>query len=89
LNENDMATIEPTHQAELDWIAHVNHVAEGTMYTTPSCNSWYLGANIHGKPRIFMPYVGGYPQYRERCESVVKNGYEGFALSAQTQETVA
>jgi len=89
LKQNDIATIEPTQQAESDWIAHVNDVAEGTMYTTPSCNSWYLGANIPGKPRIFMPYVGGYPRYRERCEAVVENGYEGFTLSAQTQETVA
>ncbi len=50
------------------------------MYTAPSCNSWYLGANIPGKARIFMPYVGGYPKYRERCEQVAANGYEGFRL---------
>jgi cyclohexanone monooxygenase len=74
-------TMEPTEAAELDWIAHVNSVAEGTMYTAPSCNSWYLGANIPGKPRIFMPYVGGYPQYKQRCEEIVANAYEGFQFT--------
>ena len=78
LEVNHLGGIEPTPPAELDWVAHVNEVAEGTMFTAPSCNSWYLGANIPGKPRIFMPYVGGYPRYRERCEQVVANDYEGF-----------
>ncbi len=80
LRRNDLHEIEPTAEAELDWIAHVNEVAEGTMYTAPSCNSWYLGANVPGKPRIFMPYVGGYPKYRERCEQVAENGYKGFRV---------
>ena len=78
LEDNPVSTIEPTPEAELEWVAHVNEVAEGTMFTAPSCNSWYLGANIEGKPRIFMPYVGGYPRYREKCEQVVANDYEGF-----------
>ena len=73
--------IEPTKLAEEEWVAHVNQVAEGTMYTAPSCNSWYLGANIPGKPRIFMPYVGGYPQYKSRCDEIVENDYEGFAIN--------
>jgi cyclohexanone monooxygenase len=72
------ATMEAEPAVEDEWVAHVNEVAEGTMYTTPSCNSWYLGANIPGKPRIFMPYVGGYPRYRKRCEEVAANDYEGF-----------
>ncbi len=80
LRDHDLHSIEPTPQAELDWVAHVNDVAEGTMFTQPSCNSWYLGSNIPGKQRIFMPYVGGYPRYRERCEQVVADGYEGFQL---------
>jgi cyclohexanone monooxygenase len=78
--DSGIGTVEPTAEAEEGWVAHVNAVAEGTMYTAPSCNSWYLGANIPGKPRIFMPYVGGYPRYRRRCEEVAANGYEGFAL---------
>jgi cyclohexanone monooxygenase len=87
MNKNNLQTIEPTTEAEQGWVAHVNDVAEGTMYTAPSCNSWYLGANIPGKPRIFMPYVGGYPQYRERCEQVVANGYEGFVLDFRTAKS--
>jgi cyclohexanone monooxygenase len=71
-------TIEPRAASEVAWIAHVNEVAQGTMYTAPTCNSWYLGANIPGKPRIFMPYVGGYPRYRERCEQEADSGYAGF-----------
>ena len=78
---NGLSQIEPTEQAEDQWVVQVNQVAEGTMYTAPSCNSWYLGANIPGKPRIFMPYVGGYPQYKARCDEIVANGYEGFSLS--------
>ena len=81
MESNGLSRIEPTEQAEEQWVAHVNQVAEGTMYTTPSCNSWYLGANIPGKPRIFMPYVGGYPQYKARCDAIVANGYEGFSLT--------
>ena len=77
---NALTRIEPTEQAEEEWVAHVNQVAEGTMYTAPSCNSWYLGANIPGKPRIFMPYVGGYPQYKARCDEIVANDYEGFSI---------
>ncbi|MGE0621579.1 MAG: flavin-containing monooxygenase [Pseudomonadales bacterium] len=81
LRTHGNATIEALPEAEDEWVAHVNAVAEGTMYTTPSCNSWYLGANIPGKPRIFMPYVGGYPRYRKRCDEVAAGGYEGFRLA--------
>ena len=81
LRTEKFRTIEPLPEAELEWVAHVNEVAVGTMYTAPTCNSWYLGANIAGKPRIFMPYVGGYPRYRERCEQIVANGYEGFQFT--------
>ncbi len=63
------------------WTEHVNQVAEGTMFTAASCNSWYNGANIEGKPRVFMPYVGGLPAYMERCNDVAAHGYEGFTLS--------
>ena len=80
LRDNGFSSIEATDAAEETWIAHVNEVSEGTMYTAPTCNSWYLGANIEGKARIFMPYVSGFPRYRERCEAVVAAGYEGFAL---------
>ncbi len=59
----------------------MNEVAEGTMFTAASCNSWYNGDNIEGKPRVFLPYVGGLPLYMDRCNDVAANGYEGFVLS--------
>ena len=83
LKENGAATIEPTAAAEDDWVAHVNTVAEGTMYVAPSCNSWYLGANVPGKTRQFMPYVGGVGAYRQKCDEVKENGYEGFAVERE------
>ena len=82
LREHGMASMEAQPEAEQAWVAHVNEVAEGTMYTAPSCNSWYLGANVPGKPRVFLPYVGGYPRYKDRCDQVAAQGYSGFALTA-------
>ena len=80
LRANGLRTIEPRPELETAWVAHVNEVAAGTMFTAPTCNSWYLGANVPGKARIFMPYVGGYPRYRARCEHEAAHDYEGFAL---------
>ena len=80
LEKNGLVQIEPTPEAEDAWLEHVNEVAEGTMFTAPSCNSWYLGASIRGKPRIFMPYVGGVGRYRQKCDEVAAAGYTGFAL---------
>ena len=82
LNENRIDTIEPLEKSETDWIQHVNEVSEGTMYTAPNCNSWYLGANIEGKTRIFMPYVGGYPRYKAKCDDETHTGYPGFKLTS-------
>jgi len=73
------AAIEPTREAEAAWVAHVNEVGHLTLY--PRASSWYMGANVPGKPRIFMPYVGGVGTYRQKCDEVATNGYEGFALS--------
>ena len=72
--------IEASLAAEDAWIAHHDEVANGTLF--PGCNSWYVGANVPGKPRRVMPYTGGFPEYIEKCEAVVANGYEGFALTA-------
>lgn len=82
LDKQGVQTIEATVDAEDEWIAHVNDVAKDTMFTAQSCNSWYLGANIPGKPRIFMPYVGGVGVYREKCDEVAAKNYEGFLLQA-------
>ena len=78
LQQRGVRTIEPTEDAENQWVEHVNEVAHTTLY--PNCNSWYLGANIPGKPRIFMPYLG-VPPYVAKCKEVAARGYEGFALT--------
>ena len=78
LDTHGRATIEPTPEAEAAWVAHVNTVAEGTVML--SCNSWYLGANIPGKARMFMPLVG-FPPYAQKCAEVAQSGYSGFALA--------
>jgi len=79
LRAHGIAHIEAQHDAELAWGDHVQEVANGTLLY--SCNSWYLGANVPGKPRVFMPYLG-FPAYAEKCREVAAKGYEGFALSA-------
>ena len=79
MRDKGHATIEPELQAELDWGRHVNEVADLSLRST--CASWYVGANVPGKPRVFMPYIGGFPRYVAECEKVVANGYEGFALA--------
>ncbi|GIS70189.1 MAG: hypothetical protein CM1200mP9_10100 [Gammaproteobacteria bacterium] len=75
---NDVATIEASLEAEDDWVEHVNDVAGATLF--PTCNSWYLGANVPGKTRVFMPYIG-FPPYVEKCDPVASNDYEGFVLA--------
>lgn len=74
-----LARIDADVAAENDWVEHVNEVADSTLY--PLANSWYVGANIPGKPRIFMPYVGGVDAYKKKCDEVVANGYDGFVMS--------
>ena len=78
LQSHQLATIETTAAAEAAWVAHVAEVADTTLY--PLANSWYMGANVPGKPRVFLPYVGGFPVYVEACEAVVAAGYDGFDL---------
>ena len=78
MNATGSRAIETTEADQDAWVAHVNAVSSGTLY--PSCNSWYLGANVPGKPRVFMPLVG-FPQYVEKCDRVVAAGYEGFTLA--------
>ncbi len=71
--------VEPKLEAQDRWVEHVNEVAGGNLRST--CSSWYVGANVPGKPRVFMPYIGGYPTYAEKCREVVEAGYEGFAFA--------
>jgi cyclohexanone monooxygenase len=75
-----LESMEAEREAEDKWVAHVNEVAHTTLY--PQANSWYMGANIPGKPQIFMPYIGGVGAYRQICNDVASKGYEGFAMTA-------
>jgi cyclohexanone monooxygenase len=80
LETHALGIIEASPEAEGAWGAHVNDVADSTLY--PQANSWYMGVNVPGKPRMFMPYVGGFPAYVEACNAIVANGYEGFILKS-------
>ncbi|MEB3982432.1 alpha/beta hydrolase fold domain-containing protein [Mycobacterium sp. 663a-19] len=71
--------IEPTETAEAGWTQHVNDCADITLY--PAANSWYMGANVPGKPRVFLPYCAGFDFYRAGCDEVVARDYLGFTLS--------
>jgi cyclohexanone monooxygenase len=80
MREHGIDVMEAEPDAEEKWVAHVNEVAHTTLY--PQANSWYMGANIPGKPQIFMPYIGGVGVYRQICNDVAAKGYEGFAMTA-------
>jgi len=88
MRDRGVVSIEAQKEAEDKWVAHVNEVAHTTLY--PQANSWYMGANIPGKPQIFMPYIGGVGVYRQICNEVASKGYEGFAMeAAQRPQKVA
>ena len=78
LRERGIARIEASAEAQHAWVEHVNETAERTLY--PRADSWYVGANVPGKPRVFLPYVDGLGNYGEICGRVVSRGYEGFTL---------
>ena len=63
---------------EDDWVEHVNEVSKVSLRST--CSSWYVGTNIPGRPRVFMPYIGGFPIYVQKCNEVMSDGFEGFVL---------
>ena len=79
--------IEPTRAAQDGWVEHSNEVAYSTLY--PRAASWYMGANIPGKPRIFLPYIGGVGDYREKCSAIAAKNYEGFVFEQSSSSTVA
>jgi cyclohexanone monooxygenase len=83
MRDHGFDSLEAEKDAEDKWVAHVNEVAFSTLY--PQANSWYMGANIPGKPRIFMPYIGGVGPYRQICNEVAARGYEGFAMTAMAR----
>ena len=82
LRDRKIGEMEASLEAQDGWVEHANAVASKTLRY--SCSSWYLGANVPGKPRVFMPYIGGMPSYREKCAAVAMAGYEGFHLATAT-----
>jgi cation diffusion facilitator CzcD-associated flavoprotein CzcO len=78
MRDHDIARIEATEEAQEAWVEHVAEVGQFSLFGR--ANSWYVGANIPGKPRVIMPYTGGQPMYRDRCAAVSDAGYEGFTL---------
>jgi cyclohexanone monooxygenase len=78
LRDLGAATLEPLQRYEDEWIEHVNEVSKVSLRST--CSSWYVGANIPGRPRVFMPYIGGFPVYVQKCNEVMSNGFEGFVI---------
>jgi cyclohexanone monooxygenase len=78
LRKHHFDSIEATIEAEDAWVNHVNEIANATLF--PTAKSWYIGANIPGKPKVFMPYAAGLPAYLQKCENVATAGYEGFHL---------
>ena len=87
LRERGIDVAEADEAAEQEWVQHVSDIADQTMYML--ADSWYLGANIPGKPRVFMPYAGGVGIYRERCDEIAANGYEGFQQRSAGAAVVA
>jgi cyclohexanone monooxygenase len=81
LRKTGKTMIEAMPDAQAKWVAHVNEIVSATLM--PTANSWYMGANIPGKPRVFLPYLGpeGVGGYRKKCDEVAAKGYEGFVLA--------
>jgi cyclohexanone monooxygenase len=80
MRRNQHAVVEPTAEAERDWFAHVNEIGGRTILARAG-NSWYVGANVSGKPRVVMPYMGGAGAYSEKLEGVVRENYAGFVFA--------
>jgi cation diffusion facilitator CzcD-associated flavoprotein CzcO len=79
LRDKGYNRIEAQPDAQTGWVEHSNELGDQTLY--PKANSWYMGANVPGKTRVFLPYIGGCGPYRQKCDEVAANGYEGFKLS--------
>ncbi len=84
LRERGLDIIEARQDATDEWAQHTEMVANHTLF--PKANSWYMGANVEGKPRMFLAYIGGFDNYAARCDAVAANDYEGFALSTSKVE---
>jgi len=79
MDQNAKSTIEADLDSETAWVKEVHDLGMKSIRST--CNSWYVGANVPGKPHVFMPYAGGFNNYSARCDKVAKNNYKGFSFS--------
>lgn len=79
MNRHNLTCIEPSAEAENEWVEHSAEMANKTLL--PKADSWYMGANIPGKPRVSLMYIGGFPNYSKQCNAAAVNGYKGFILS--------
>ena len=87
MRSEGLSVVEPELDAENRWVEHVQEVANKTLF--PRANSWYMGANIPGKPRLFMPYIGCLGVYREICEEIVADNYRGFKFEKSSHSIAA
>jgi cation diffusion facilitator CzcD-associated flavoprotein CzcO len=78
MRSKGVKVVEPTKEAEDGWVAHHDEIANATLIA--KTNSWYLGSNVEGKPRRVLSYCGGVGAYRQKCDEVAANGYQGFAM---------
>jgi cation diffusion facilitator CzcD-associated flavoprotein CzcO len=81
LHEHQLQTVEAESGAQAAWVRHMASLVEGGVALHPSCNSWWIGANVPGKKRMFMSYAGGMAEYRRHCEEAAAAGYTGFTLA--------
>ncbi len=79
MRQNDRQSIEPSQEKQDEWVEHHDEVANATLLMRT--NSWYTGANIEGKPRRLLSYIGGAANYRQICEDLKQSGYEGFTVN--------
>lgn len=85
MENNGLARVDADQDAQTAWAHEVADLADRTLYN--KADSWYMGANVPGKPRVFMMYIGGFDRYVDRCDAFVREGYAGFRfLSAGASE---
>jgi len=82
MRDRGLSTIEPAEQAEDAWVTHNQELAQATLF--PTADTWYMGANIPGKPRVFLPSLDFVGPYRQKCDEVADSGYDGFVLRGTT-----
>jgi len=87
MRDTGARTFEPKVADEDAWVEHVNEVSQVSLRST--CSSWYVGANVPGRPRVFMPYIGGFPVYVQKCNEVMDTGYDGFVLDGAKTRNAA